>query len=96
MVATEATLPKRNQRMIVLFLKAIDENNQIREFVCQIYELETALGALSAIAAQGNKILEAYIIEEGKRTHLSTQAFDHQDLIRPIRQLQRELKLILA
>lgn len=82
--------------MILLFLKALDEDDQFREFICQVYELETALGTLSAIVAQGNKILEAYIIEEGQRTHLSTQAFDHQDLVYPIQQLQSEWQTILA
>ena len=81
---------------MLLFLKALDSENQSREFHCQVFELETALLTLSAIATQGNTILEACIFEEGQRTCLPTKAFDHQDLIRPIKQLQSEWTTILA
>ena len=82
--------------MIMLFVKALDAENQIRDFFCQIYELETGLGALSAIAVRGNKLIDAYIIEEGNKTRLPIQAFDSQDLIVPIQQLRSEWETILA
>lgn len=82
--------------MLMLYLTTLDKDAQIREFICQLNELETAIAALSAIAAQGDKMIEAYILEEGERTRLSIQAFDHQDLILPIQQLQSEWQAILA
>ncbi|WP_177236734.1 hypothetical protein [Spirosoma endophyticum] len=77
-------------------MKSIDNQKQIRTFECQLYQLETVLDTLNLIAAAGNLLLETYIVEDGHRTNLSHQAFDGQDLLRPIRALQTQWEALLS
>ena len=81
--------------MIKLYFRSIDRDNQLRNFDCQLNQLETALDTLNLIAAAGNTLLEIYVIEDGKRTNLPPQAFDGHDLLKPIRSLQRQWETIL-
>ena len=82
--------------MLTLHIKSIDSQNQIHTFNCQLYQLETALDTLSLIAVAGNVLLEVYIVEDGKRTTLSPQAFDGHDVLRPIRALQTQWEALLG
>lgn len=82
--------------MLALHIKSVDYQQQLRSFHCQLNQLETVLDTLSLIAAAGNVLLEVYIIEDGHRTNLSPQAFDGEDLGKPIRDLEREWEAILS
>ena len=74
--------------MIALHIQSINRQQDYQRFHCVLNQLEEALTTLSLIAAAGNTLLEVYIVEDGQRTNLPPQAFDGQDMNRPIRALQ--------
>lgn len=82
--------------MILLYFTSIDRDHQLRHFNCQLYQLETVLDTLNLIAVAGSTLLTVYILEDGKRTNLSPQAFDGSDLLKPIRDLQHQWEALLA
>ncbi|SFE95405.1 hypothetical protein [Spirosoma endophyticum] len=82
--------------MLTLYIKSIDSQKQLRTFECQLYQLETVLDTLNLIAAAGSILLETYIVEDGHRTNLAHQAFDGQDVLRPIWVLQTQWEALLS
>lgn len=81
---------------MTLSFTAIDRHNQFRDFSCQLASLEVALDVLSKITMQGSKILTAYIVDEGKRIQLSSEAFDGVSFSEPIYQLEKQWQEILG
>lgn len=82
--------------MIALYVHSIDSQQQERRFDCRLNELETVLDTLSLIAAAGSTFLKIYLVEDNQRTNLSPQAFDGQNLTKPIRALQQQWETILT
>ncbi|MVM37141.1 hypothetical protein GO730_04895 [Spirosoma sp. HMF3257] len=81
---------------MTLFLKAITQDGQLRDFAFDFHELEKTFDFLSSIVSKGETLLEAYIIdEEGGHTPLPVAAFDGQPFSETILELQREWLLAL-
>lgn len=82
--------------MLTLHIQAINKQQQLQDYQCVLNQLETALNTLNLIAAAGNVLLNVYILEEGHRTNLPTQAFDGHDMNAPIRALQTAWETLLT
>lgn len=80
---------------MVLFLTARDQNFQIRKFSCQLDKLEIAFEFLSDIVAKGSTLLQAYIIDEGKRTELPLPIFDGGPFMVAMQELENEWQTLL-
>jgi len=81
---------------MVLFLTAINRKAEFRDFFCLLGSLEHAFDALSAIAATGDRIIEARLLDEGKWTTLPIDIFDGQSFSTAIRVLETEWQQVLA
>lgn len=81
---------------MVLFLTARDQNFQFRKFSCQLDKLEVAFEFLTDIVAKGSTLLEAYIIDEGKRTELPLPIFDGSPFLTAMQELEHEWQALLS
>ena len=75
---------------MVLFLKAIDTKDQYREFNCQFDQLEMAFEFLSRLVAEGETLIDAYIVDKEKRQSLSLEAFDGMSFLPVMNELEKE------
>ncbi|WP_157816186.1 hypothetical protein [Spirosoma pollinicola] len=82
--------------MIFLLLTTVDTQHQLREFRCQIDQLEVGFDLLSGIVAQGEKLLSARIIDEGQSLKLPLEAFDGTPFLKAIQELESEWQAILS
>ena len=80
---------------MVLLLTAFDKKVQFRQFACHISTLEGALDTLSAIAATGDILMEAHLLDEGKWTTLPVELFDGQIFSIPLLDLQQQWQQVL-
>jgi hypothetical protein len=80
---------------MVLFLTARDQNVQFRKFSCQLDKLEVAFEFLSDIVAKGSTLLQAYIVDEGKRTELPLTIFDGEPFLEAMQELEKEWQTLL-
>ncbi|WP_420151076.1 hypothetical protein [Spirosoma sp.] len=81
---------------MILSFTAIDASAQLRNFFYQQEELENALDILSAIASQGDTLLNACIIDEKSRLELPVEAFDGQQFSDSIKQLEKQWQTVLS
>lgn len=86
----------QSRLFMVLFLTARDPNTQIRKFSCQLEKLEVAFEFLSDIVAKGSTLLQAYIVEEGKRTDLPLAIFDGAPFVEAMQELEKEWQTLLS
>ena len=72
-------------------------NNQVdfRPFSCHTPALETALDVLTGIAATGDLVVSANLIDDQTRTPLPPEAFDGEPIIPYIQQLEADSKVVL-
>lgn len=80
---------------MILFLTARDQHRQIRKFSCQLDKLEVAFEFLTDIVAKGSTLLDAYIIDEGKRTELPLRVFDGGQFLTAMQELERDWQTLL-
>ncbi|RZK37676.1 MAG: hypothetical protein EOO61_08690 [Hymenobacter sp.] len=80
---------------MTLFLTALDQQANQREFDCQLNSLEDSFDFLSRIVARGDTLVSAYILEDSNRTVLPVAAFDGLPLSIGIQALQQEWQSIL-
>lgn len=81
---------------MILFLTALDEKANWREFTCDLGSLENKFDFLSKIVARGTTLLTAYILDDNQRTDLPLAAFDGIPLSTGISALQEEWQAILS
>jgi len=79
-----------------LFLTAIDQQGQWRDFSCRLTSLELAFDVVSLLAARGNTIIKAEVIHNNECTKLPVNAFDGTHFSAVIQQLESEWQLILS
>lgn len=80
---------------MIIALNALNTRGEFQDFFCQLESLETALDAVSSIAARGNRLLKVVLIEQGSTTLLPLDAFDGQSLSTAIRALEKQWQLAL-
>lgn len=80
----------------MLFLTTIDPSNIKREFNCGFTSMEANFDFLSSIVAEGNTLVDAYILEGSSRMELPVAAFDGVPLSEVIRALQQEWEAVLS
>jgi hypothetical protein len=81
--------------MVRLLLTAVDRQGELREFTCQLPDIDSGFDVLSELAATGNILVEARLFEEDSWTPLPPEAFDGQPISPRIRELQKDWQLIL-
>ena len=83
---------------MMLLLTTIDKEVQVRDFSCILDTLETAFDFLGLIAANGEQILKAEVIDNDERIQLPAEAFTRGGscFSTPIQQLEHEWRQILA
>lgn len=81
---------------MVLYLTANDPANHPREFFCQVDTLEVAFEFLSSVVAQGSTLLQAYIVEDDRRTDLPVTVFDGTHFLKAIHNLETEWLSLLT
>lgn len=81
---------------MILSFTAFDKHGEFRKFFCQLTELEVALDVLSTVAAHGDTIIKAHIIDEGIKTELPPQAFDGEPFSKSIGQLEMQWQTALS
>lgn len=80
---------------MLIALRALNTRGEFQDFSCQPESLELALDVVSSLAAQGNRLLEVVLIEQGSTTPLPLDAFDGQSFSALIQALEQEWQLAL-
>ncbi|UFH54181.1 hypothetical protein [Spirosoma sp. KNUC1025] len=80
---------------MILSFSALDDSSCPQDFSCELPELEDALDVLTMVAYQGNTILYAYILDEGKRTELPCDVFDGKPLSASLKRLEKQWQAVL-
>lgn len=80
---------------MTLSFTAIGENAVQHDFSCDLSSLEDALDILNIIVFQGHTLVQAHIIEEGKRTELPSEVFDGRPVTDSIRKLEKQWRAAL-
>src|SRR3954469_9558317 len=78
-----------------LFLTAIDECDQLREYACPLQQLEVAFKILNDIVAQGHTLISSRIVEDDHATSLPVEAFDGACFQAAMKELEQEWQGIL-
>lgn len=81
---------------VLLHLTAVDQQSNIREFSCDIDQLELGFDVLNQIVAHGDRLIWARLIDKLDIIALPIEAFDGDSVLEPIRALEREWKSILT
>lgn len=81
---------------MILFLTAIDQQLNQRDFSCQLSSIEDQFDVLNQLVAQGHTLLSAYMLEGDSRTDLPLAAFDGRPVAPGIQTLEQDWKAILA
>ncbi|AUD02009.1 hypothetical protein [Spirosoma pollinicola] len=81
---------------MLLSFTSIDQHANFRECSWWLTTPEAAFDALSAVAAKGNQILSALLIDEDQRTILPVDAFDGDIFSAPLKELEQEWQQILS
>ncbi len=80
---------------MTLFLTAIDQQGQNRQFSCHLDKLENGLDFLSSLVAKGETLVKASIIDDGQTIDLPIAAFDGVPYSAFIGELETEWEVIL-
>lgn len=80
---------------MILFMRAIDRQAQHRDFTCQFDQLEMVFEFLSSIVAEGDTLLDAYVVDKNEKKQLPIQAFDGAPFLMAMTGLEQEWKAIL-
>jgi hypothetical protein len=81
---------------MVVLLTAIDEQGQIRDFSCQLSDLETGFDLLSYVAILGHTLLKVRLVDGDNLINLPTEAFDQNPISPVIRELEKEWRHVLS
>ncbi|MGA0559617.1 hypothetical protein ACO2Q8_23355 [Larkinella sp. VNQ87] len=81
---------------MVLTLTTIDNQQQWRNFFCQVDELETAFDILSGIVQRGSQPVRASLRDGNGIIDLPLDIFNNHPFSEPIRILKKEWESILA
>jgi len=79
-----------------LFLTAIDECNQLREYTCPLQQLDVAFKILNDIVAQGHTLISSHIVEDDHATSLPVEAFYGACFLAAMTELEQEWQTILS
>lgn len=79
-----------------LFLTAIDEGDQLREYTCPLQKLDVAFKILNDIVAQGHTLVSSRIVEDDHATSLPVEAFDGACFLAAMKELEQEWQTILS
>ena len=80
---------------MILTLQSLSQAGP-RHFSCSIKTLEDALTLLQSIAAQGDQLSSAYLIDQHSRLKLPVRAIDGESFAMPFEDLKREWEDVLA
>lgn len=80
---------------MILSLKSMQPGGDCQYFFCNIDDLESGFEVLSMLAAQGDLVLEAHIMDETTRLDLPAHIFDGKPFRSPIRRLEKQWTRIL-
>jgi hypothetical protein len=81
---------------MILLITTVDYKHQLREFRCQIEQLEVGFDLLSDIVTQGEQLLSACIVDEDHSLTLPLDAFDGMPFLAAIQELEKEWQAILS
>ncbi|GAB3767444.1 hypothetical protein GCM10028818_00220 [Spirosoma horti] len=81
---------------MLLFLTAIDPDQQTRNFTWYFTKIETCFDVLSELSATGNQLLRIELVDNDKHTILPVEIFDGLEFSTPIQALELEWKQILS
>ncbi|GAB4039093.1 hypothetical protein [Spirosoma gilvum] len=82
---------------MMLHLKAINKQQELRQFSCMLPELESGFELLNHIVASGDILISADLIEEGNRpTVLPVEVFDGISFLPILKQLEQDWTTSLA
>ncbi|GAB3281781.1 hypothetical protein GCM10027347_57630 [Larkinella harenae] len=80
---------------IFLAITSLDNQQQSRDFLGQVNDLEMAFEFLNKLVRQGNLPIRALVIEQGICTQLPVEVFDGQSWSANLQQLQSEWETLL-
>lgn len=81
--------------MVTLLLTAVDSEGELRDFACQLSDIDSGFDVLTSIASRGHTLVKVRLLEEGNWTHLPHRAFDDTPVLPIIRELEKDWQQIL-
>lgn len=81
---------------MLLFLTALDEEQEERRFSCLLHELEVVFEFLNHVIAERHTLINVFIIEKDQHRDLPVEAFDGVSVLSVFRQLELEWTAVLA
>lgn len=79
-----------------LSFRAVDESGTIRNFSCELAQLEAGFDFLSQVVAAEDTLLEVSIIDQGSVIKLPPESFDGSPLLEAMHQLEHEWSSVLG